>query len=169
MTFSVTQMRFAAWAVCTLRVSSRGKCTVPCSGKNKDTVNAEDDIREGVKRVGRFADYLVINLSSPNTKGLRTLQQREHLRSIITAAQNELEKLEERDRAQRERDGHSNPREEEEAASSDSVTHKAEQFFPTQTGKRPLLFVKIAVRVLTVIRKELSRVEGVEPIHYMRF
>ncbi|CDJ64224.1 dihydroorotate dehydrogenase, putative [Eimeria necatrix] len=127
-------------------------------GKNKDTVNAEDDIREGVKRVGRFADYLVINLSSPNTKGLRTLQQREHLRSIITAAQNELEKLEERDRAQRERDGHSNPREEEEAASSDSVTHKAEQFFPTQTGKRPLLFVKIAPDLTDEEKRDIADV-----------
>lgn len=114
------------------------------AGKNKDTEVAEDDICEGVRRVGRFADYLVINLSSPNTKGLRTLQQRDHLRRIILAAQTELGKLEERDALLR---GRSEQESEVETSVNleRSYRIKAASFFPTQTARRPLLFVKISV------------------------
>jgi dihydroorotate dehydrogenase len=38
-----------------------------------------------VRTAARFADYLVINVSSPNTPGLRDLQTEDRLRSILAA------------------------------------------------------------------------------------
>jgi dihydroorotate dehydrogenase len=54
-------------------------------GKNKDTPNEEAhrDYLEGARRFLSLADYLVINVSSPNTPGLRALQEPEGLRRIV--------------------------------------------------------------------------------------
>lgn len=52
-------------------------------GKNKDTAEAADDYALGVARLTGSADYLVINVSSPNTPGLRALQGREPLRALL--------------------------------------------------------------------------------------
>ena len=52
-------------------------------GKNKDTVEAADDYAIGVRRVAALADYLVVNVSSPNTPGLRALQGRDPLRTLL--------------------------------------------------------------------------------------
>ena len=44
-------------------------------GKNKNSpLESVDDYVKGVKIFAPHADYLVINVSSPNTKGLRNLQ-----------------------------------------------------------------------------------------------
>ena len=55
-------------------------------GKNKETEKAEDDYATGIERVAPLADYLVVNISSPNTEGLRDLQARESLETLITAS-----------------------------------------------------------------------------------
>jgi dihydroorotate dehydrogenase len=52
-------------------------------GKNRDSEDAIADYLDGVRRVGRLADYLVINVSSPNTPGLRDLQRREILGDLL--------------------------------------------------------------------------------------
>nr|CAG4651101.1 EOG090X08P9 [Simocephalus serrulatus]SVE94326.1 EOG090X08P9 [Simocephalus serrulatus] len=52
-------------------------------GKNKLSTNAVDDYVAGVKKFGEIADYLVINVSSPNTPGLRALQQKAELENLI--------------------------------------------------------------------------------------
>jgi len=52
-------------------------------GKNKETVDAAADYELGVARLGALADYLVINVSSPNTPGLRALQGKEPLAELI--------------------------------------------------------------------------------------
>lgn len=54
-------------------------------GKNKSTreENAVDDYVMGVERLGKYADYIVVNVSSPNTPGLRKLQGKEKLRKIL--------------------------------------------------------------------------------------
>ena len=52
-------------------------------GKNRDSEDAAADYLEGVRRVGRLADYFVINVSSPNTPGLRDLQRREILDDLL--------------------------------------------------------------------------------------
>ena len=56
-------------------------------GKNRDSTDAAADYAAGVAALAAFADYLVINVSSPNTPGLRDLQQAGVLRSLIERAQ----------------------------------------------------------------------------------
>ena len=55
-------------------------------GKNKLTpeASAVDDYVEGVTALGHTADYLVVNVSSPNTPGLRNLQSKKHLKRLMT-------------------------------------------------------------------------------------
>ena len=43
-------------------------------GKNKSTENAIDDYVQGLEEFKNLASYFVINISSPNTPGLRDLQ-----------------------------------------------------------------------------------------------
>ena len=50
---------------------------------------AVDDYRESARLVGPLAAYLVVNVSSPNTPGLRDLQAVESLRPILAAVQEE--------------------------------------------------------------------------------
>lgn len=52
-------------------------------GKNKTTEDAAADYEKGAARLGPLADYLVINVSSPNTPGLRALQGRDQLESLV--------------------------------------------------------------------------------------
>jgi dihydroorotate dehydrogenase len=54
-------------------------------GKNKDTPNEEAvfDYLALVQNFGRYADYLTINVSSPNTVGLRDLQNRAALEALL--------------------------------------------------------------------------------------
>ncbi|HEV7821658.1 MAG TPA: quinone-dependent dihydroorotate dehydrogenase [Burkholderiales bacterium] len=52
-------------------------------GKNRDVTDAAGDYAKGIAAVAGFADYLVCNLSSPNTPGLRNLQAREQMREVI--------------------------------------------------------------------------------------
>ncbi len=48
---------------------------------------AESDYTESLRALFRYADYFVINVSSPNTPGLRTLQDREPLERLLHAVQ----------------------------------------------------------------------------------
>ncbi|RAU23948.1 dihydroorotate dehydrogenase (quinone) [Paramagnetospirillum kuznetsovii] len=52
-------------------------------GKNKDTEDAAADYEIGAARLASLSDYLVINVSSPNTPGLRALQGRDQLESLV--------------------------------------------------------------------------------------
>ena len=52
-------------------------------GKNRSTEDIAADYLDGVRRVGTLADYFVINVSSPNTPGLRELQRREILGDLL--------------------------------------------------------------------------------------
>ncbi len=56
-------------------------------GKNKDTPNDEaaEDYRKGLNELYSCGDYFVINISSPNTKGLRDLQHAASLNSLLAA------------------------------------------------------------------------------------
>jgi dihydroorotate dehydrogenase len=56
-------------------------------GKTKATPpeGATDDYTESARLVGPLADFLVVNVSSPNTPGLRDLQAVESLRPILAA------------------------------------------------------------------------------------
>lgn len=56
-------------------------------GKNKDTPNekAADDYLYCLERVYPHADYVTVNISSPNTAALRELQQEQALRRLLAA------------------------------------------------------------------------------------
>ena len=52
-------------------------------GKNRDAVDAAADYVTGIEAVCGLADYLVCNVSSPNTPGLRGLQGRAQIEDLI--------------------------------------------------------------------------------------
>lgn len=63
-------------------------------GKSRD-VSFDDDVvgdyREATRKLAPFAQYLALNVSSPNTPGLRSLQTSEHLRALVGGVRAELE------------------------------------------------------------------------------
>ena len=72
-------------------------------GKNK-TSKADDheDYVKGVKMLGPYADVIVVNVSSPNTPGLRGLQRGESLFDLLSqvvSARDSLPSSREQDRA----------------------------------------------------------------------
>jgi dihydroorotate dehydrogenase len=64
-------------------------------GKTKLVPEAEavSDYVASAKRVGPHADYVVVNVSSPNTPGLRDLQATEKLRPLLSAVQEALNEV----------------------------------------------------------------------------
>ena len=64
-------------------------------GKNKDTpnVSAADDYLFCLERVYALADYVTINISSPNTAGLRELQEEQALRRLVGTLREAQERL----------------------------------------------------------------------------
>uniref|UniRef100_A0AC34RAA1 Dihydroorotate dehydrogenase (quinone), mitochondrial n=1 Tax=Panagrolaimus sp. JU765 TaxID=591449 RepID=A0AC34RAA1_9BILA len=52
-------------------------------GKNKTTEYAAGDYEIGIGSFGPYCDYLVINVSSPNTPGLRNLQNKKELSKVL--------------------------------------------------------------------------------------
>lgn len=72
------------------RLERVGPLPVPLGisiGKSKVTPveDAVDDYLLSLRRLHRFADYVAINVSSPNTPGLRTLQDAGSLRALLDA------------------------------------------------------------------------------------
>ncbi len=61
-------------------------------GKSKVTPleDAPAEYADGARRLASLADYLVINVSSPNTPGLRSLQSVDALRPIVRAVRESL-------------------------------------------------------------------------------
>jgi len=64
-------------------------------GKNKVTPNEEawKDYEICFKELHPYVDYFVVNVSSPNTPGLRELQEKESLRKILSHLQSENSKF----------------------------------------------------------------------------
>ncbi|KAI3922777.1 hypothetical protein MKW98_006908 [Papaver atlanticum] len=63
-------------------------------GKNKTSEDAAADYVEGVHTSSQYADYLVINISSPDTPGLHKLQGQEQLKDFfekVQAARDEMQ------------------------------------------------------------------------------
>lgn len=59
-------------------------------GKNKDTPNenAADDYLSALAQVYEYADYITVNISSPNTAGLRDLQGGESITALLDNLKN---------------------------------------------------------------------------------
>lgn len=64
-------------------------------GKNRDTslLLAHEDYLYCFRKVYQYADYVTVNLSSPNTPGLKDLQHGESLKSIIVPLKMEQNQL----------------------------------------------------------------------------
>ncbi len=64
-------------------------------GKNKDTPNeqAVDDYIACLDKVYPLADYITVNISSPNTAGLRELQEETALRQLVSQLRDRQEAL----------------------------------------------------------------------------
>ena len=54
-------------------------------GPNKDTKNQKNDFCLGLKNFFDIADYITVNISSPNTKGLRDFHDQEKLKELLVA------------------------------------------------------------------------------------
>ncbi|CAM4308208.1 quinone-dependent dihydroorotate dehydrogenase [Paenibacillus tarimensis] len=63
-------------------------------GKNKATPNeqAYEDYRACLRRLYRYGDFFVVNISSPNTPGLRSLQHGDELRMLLAEVKDEMAK-----------------------------------------------------------------------------
>ena len=81
------------------KVSSRIKLNPPNGlfginiGPNKDTKNRLEDYLICLKKIYDIADYITINISSPNTENLRDLHQEIELDQLLSSVQNEKKKL----------------------------------------------------------------------------
>jgi dihydroorotate dehydrogenase len=60
-------------------------------GANKDSTDRIADYAEGVARMAPVADYLTVNISSPNTPGLRDLQAGGELAELLAAVRDARE------------------------------------------------------------------------------
>lgn len=66
-------------------------------GKNKATPNdqAEEDYKKCIQSLYPYGDFFVVNISSPNTPDLRSLQHGEELKSLLSAVTQEMKKQQE--------------------------------------------------------------------------
>ncbi|MBS0199797.1 MAG: quinone-dependent dihydroorotate dehydrogenase [Proteobacteria bacterium] len=64
-------------------------------GKNRDTANADalNDYLICLERAYPLADYITVNISSPNTAGLRELQEEQSLRRLVSGLRDAQERL----------------------------------------------------------------------------
>ncbi|WP_308515329.1 quinone-dependent dihydroorotate dehydrogenase [Sphingomonas flavescens] len=74
----------AALALLRKRYRTRGIVGVNV-GANKDSADRIADYAQGVRAMSPVADYLTVNISSPNTPGLRQLQDEGALRELLAA------------------------------------------------------------------------------------
>lgn len=80
------------------RLKARGRRPGPVLGVNigKTKVVAEEDAiadyEKSTRLLSPYADYLVVNVSSPNTPGLRDLQAVEKLEPLLTAVRKEADR-----------------------------------------------------------------------------
>ncbi|SCN58582.1 dihydroorotate dehydrogenase, putative [Plasmodium chabaudi chabaudi] len=102
-------------------------------GKNKDTENMVDDLKYSIYKIARYADYIAINVSSPNTPGLRDNQESNKLKNIILFVKDEINRIEQR-------------------------AHTSGNFWVNTTKKKPLVFVKLAPDLENSEKKKIAQV-----------
>ena len=77
-----------------LNLSSLSKGIVGINiGKNKETLNDIDDYIYCLQELGPFAHYVTVNISSPNTPGLRELQNRGRIEKLVQTLQKKQEEM----------------------------------------------------------------------------
>ncbi|XP_032082034.1 dihydroorotate dehydrogenase (quinone), mitochondrial [Thamnophis elegans] len=90
---AVVERRLRAREAAQRRLSKAGMPLGINLGKNKCSVDAAADYVAGVRVLGPLADYVVVNVSSPNTPGLRALQGRADLHLLLTKVLAERDSL----------------------------------------------------------------------------
>lgn len=80
--FNNEGMEAAAW---NLRARTHGGIIGGNIGKNKDTQDAASDYAAAMRTLYALVDYITVNISSPNTPGLRNLQSAESLQPLVRA------------------------------------------------------------------------------------
>ncbi|XP_053843315.1 dihydroorotate dehydrogenase (quinone), mitochondrial isoform X2 [Vidua macroura] len=80
----VVERRLRARQETQMRLTGAGMPLGVNLGKNKSSTDAAADYVAGVRTLGPLADYLVVNVSSPNTPGLRDLQGKSELRDLLS-------------------------------------------------------------------------------------
>ncbi|XP_007431842.1 dihydroorotate dehydrogenase (quinone), mitochondrial [Python bivittatus] len=90
---AVVERRLRARQVAQHQLSEAGMPLGINLGKNKCSVDAAADYVAGVRVLGPLADYVVVNVSSPNTPGLRALQSRADLHLLLTKVLAERDSL----------------------------------------------------------------------------
>jgi dihydroorotate dehydrogenase len=87
----------AAAAAARLRARDRARGVVVGVNIGKSKVVPEDealaDYVSSAKVLAEAAEYLVVNVSSPNTPGLRNLQAVEHLRPLLVGVRNAIDQV----------------------------------------------------------------------------
>ena len=79
------------------RARETGAATGPLGiniGANRDSADLSEDYVLCLKRLAPLADYVTLNLSSPNTPGLRSLQEGEALRNLLGRVRDTIAGLE---------------------------------------------------------------------------
>ena len=80
-------------------ISSRIKSNSPNGlfgvniGPNKDTKNRLEDYLIGIRTFHNLADYIIINISSPNTENLRSFHNENELDELLSTIESEKKKL----------------------------------------------------------------------------
>mgnify|MGYP001222321025 CR=1 FL=1 len=62
-------------------------------GPNKDSENRLEDYLIGIRTFNELADYIAINISSPNTENLRNFHDQSRLEKLLKEIENEKKKL----------------------------------------------------------------------------
>ena len=80
------------------RLAEKSQRRIPIGiniGKNRETPieEAKEDYRQVLRELFEYGDYFAINVSSPNTPNLRTLQRKEILGSLLGGLKEENERL----------------------------------------------------------------------------
>ena len=73
------------------------KCNIPLGiniGANKNTSDHIKDYTILTRRLGKYADWITINISSPNTPGLRNLQTSSRLIKLLSSVNDERKNIE---------------------------------------------------------------------------
>ena len=83
--FNSGGMAAAAARIQAFRATGQGGILGINIGRNKDSADAAADYAACARTLGPLADYLVVNVSSPNTPGLRDLQAARGLEAVLAA------------------------------------------------------------------------------------
>jgi len=112
-------------------------------GKNKTTPNefAGDDYEKCFLELFPVVDYFVVNVSSPNTPGLRELQEKEPLKKLLMRLQ-ELNRVKNQD--ERAKNKEERAKNKEERAKSKEERAKSKEEGAKSQEKRKPIFLKIA-------------------------